>query len=226
MKILYILPLLLFCNITFAQELPVIPMKNGLVYYEFKHILTNEKNCISLYFEDANLKVGLKNQTVLTAKQVQLHYEYHFEVGERLKRNKVHAKCSDTLNTSLLGFGISIPITSSLLPQNFDDKKSNGKIFGHGVSANVEVIFLNKNEYILKFKDFQYSYLTMSKNLNTYGDITTVQIPLGELYQEFLNTEKKTKYQIEFFNAINYFINSSDEIYLKSLTELYQADEL
>jgi hypothetical protein len=47
MKILYILPILLFCNISFAQELPVIPMKNDIIYYSFLSKHTNQKNCLA-----------------------------------------------------------------------------------------------------------------------------------------------------------------------------------
>ena len=64
MKILYILPVLLFCKISLAQDIPEIPMKNDLVYYEFKHTLKNTGICISKY----NFKAALKIPQKLTAK--------------------------------------------------------------------------------------------------------------------------------------------------------------
>jgi hypothetical protein len=44
MKILYILPLLLFCNISFGQELPEIPMKNDIIYYSSTTLTTPTNN--------------------------------------------------------------------------------------------------------------------------------------------------------------------------------------
>jgi hypothetical protein len=229
MKILYILLLLLFCNISFAQELPEIPMKNGLVYYEFKHTLKNTSKCLSKYYKEANSKVGTKIMSVTTANKTLNDYHYIFSTGIMLKgihagRKGFEADCADTVSMGVPTFYFIIPTAKTILfpTVDFFTHLTKARIISHKITAQVEVVFINKNEYILKFKDFQYD-ITSAKN---FQPATSEQIPLGEIYQEFLNTEKKTKYQIEFFNAVKYFINSSDEIYLKSLTELYQADEL
>jgi hypothetical protein len=230
MKILYILPLLLICKISLAQDIPEISMKNDLVYYEFKNTLKNSSKCLSQYYQEAYHKVGTKIVSVTTANKTFHEYVYFFNTGTMLKglmrgtKNTLTAGCADTVAMGVPLFYFIIPPAKTILSPTAQifTHLTKAKIISHKITAQVEVIFINKNEYILKFKDFQYDVTSMK----SFQPGVTEQIPLGELYQEFLNTEKKTKYQIEIFNAVNYFVNSSNEIYLKSLTELYQADEL
>lgn len=221
--------LLVSSSAIFAQEIPEIKMKNELVYYEFKHTLKNEKTCISKYYLDADLKTLYKNQSVKTAKKKFIDYVYIFWAGGQLKtprRNPTDpfsAQCVDTVANMAPLFSIALlPDMPLLSPTSALIYLIKVKTYAQSITAKVEVIFLSKTEYILKFKDFQYTIRTG----RDFRSSVETQIPLGEVYKEFLNTEKKSKKAIEIFNAVNYFVNSSDEIYLKSLTECFQADEL
>ena len=46
----FTLLLIVFYNTLAAQELPEIPLKNGMAYYVFEHKLDNTKKCLSNYF--------------------------------------------------------------------------------------------------------------------------------------------------------------------------------
>lgn len=205
MKILYLLPILLFCNISFAQELPELSMKNGLVFYEFKHTLNNQKKCLSTYSTVVMASVINKNG-LFKKDEAYSGYVYSFFTGTYSNRKKgkmgfLELNCSDTVAEHISGMPMFSLITRAFRPGRVNEEK-------YMVTAHVELIFINKNEYILKFKDFQ-----------SNG-------PLGEMYENFINTEKKSKYLIRFFNDVNFFVEYSDEIFLKSITEAYQADEL
>ncbi len=49
---------------------------------------------------------------------------------------------------------------------------------------------------------------------------------IGELYQQTKDSGKINKSDIKFFEALNFYIKSVDEIFLKALAETYKADEL
>ena len=49
---------------------------------------------------------------------------------------------------------------------------------------------------------------------------------IGELYEQTKASGKITKSDIKFFENLNFFVKSADEIILKALTETYQVDEL
>jgi hypothetical protein len=206
MKILYILPILLFCNISFAQELPELSMKNGLVFYEFKHTLNNQKKCLSTYSTVVMASVMKKNGLILKDESYN-GYGYGFVPGNwsnrkgGYKAGYLELNCSDTVAEHISGMPMFSLATCVFRPGRKNAEQ-------YTVTAHVELIFVNKNEYVLKFKDFQ-----------SNG-------PLGEMYENFINTEKKSIYLTRFFNDVNFFVKYSDEIYLKSITEAYQADDL
>jgi hypothetical protein len=89
------------------------------------------------------------------------------------------------------------------------------------ISAQIEIIFLSKNEYRLIFKGLTYS-CTWSKAGKTGIEINDI----GELYQQTKDSGKITKSDIKFFEELNFYIKSTDEIILKALTETYKASEL
>jgi hypothetical protein len=49
---------------------------------------------------------------------------------------------------------------------------------------------------------------------------------LGELYTQVKNSASISKKDIEFFEELNFFIQATDEIILKSLTETINLDQL
>jgi hypothetical protein len=96
------------------------------------------------------------------------------------------------------------------------------KIIIHKVTATVVVVFTAKNEYSVIFKDINYTINWIQGMTNTGMDIYEV----GELYEKIKSSGKVTKEDIKFYEDLNFFINSADELILKALTESYQVDEL
>ena len=76
MKTLYILPLLLFCNISFSQEMPEIPMKNSLIYYNLHNKHNNQKQCLAklLYTTGQNDDYNIGIQKRIHEKQKEKFY--------------------------------------------------------------------------------------------------------------------------------------------------------
>lgn len=205
--------ILLVCsNILTAQELPEIPMKNGMAYYSFVHKLDNSKKCLKKYFGTTtfNLKIGnsinqinSKSSGIFKGKQIFLSGFI-----------PLNDKCIDTLNNPT---GFSLSKTEALLwdPSIIEVKKI--KITASSISSEIDVIFLSKNEYKIVFKDLTY------KIMSTQGfDLHSI----GELYQKLKTTNNASKSDLKFFEDLNFCIKAVDELILKALTETYKADEL
>jgi hypothetical protein len=89
------------------------------------------------------------------------------------------------------------------------------------ITSQVSMIFISKDKYKLVFKDLNYKITYMQGN-----KLTTEIHSIHELYNELKTSDKITKSDINFFEDLNFFIKSADEIILKALTETYKADEL
>ena len=84
------------------------------------------------------------------------------------------------------------------------------------VTASVYLVFTSKNEYKLIVKDL---IISTNNGLNKF-------VKIGELYSEIKNSGNVTKQDVKFFEDLNFFIKSTDEIIFKALTDAYKADEL
>ena len=215
--------LLLVCyNLLSAQELPEIPLKNGMAYYSFEHKLDNKTNCLSTYFDRKNTKslstlTKISDYTrIFNSKISKDKIGFSLAVGGGAK---MEVKCSDTI-TSIKGlyFGTA---GSNVFWKPLIIEFLSKRVTKSVVSANVAIVFTSKTDYILVIKDITYTidYIKGGKHGIDYYKI-------GELYEQLKSSDKIKKDDIKFFENLNFFMQSADEIILKSLTDAYQADEL
>jgi hypothetical protein len=211
---------LLACTNAFVQELPEIPLKNGMAYYAFEHKLDSTKNCISKYF--------LFSQTSMNTKVVNYCYQLSSQRSGALKgthfnllipRNfAAETKCLDTLKSNS---GFSVATVGGLMWRPMIIEFLRKKVVQSDVKAQIDIIFLSKTEYKLVFKDLTYT-IYWAQGAKNGIDIHNI----GELYQQTKDSGEIDKSDIKFFEDLNFFIKSADEIILKALTETYKADQL
>ena len=220
----------LFANVLltcYAQELPEVPLKNGMAYYRFDHKLENTANCLSLYFSNNNFKDISRVQTTRT-KIAQNSLQFNTQLDRPYKSYKIYLTvnsdqlnldCKDTIKT-VNGFTNTKPGDVFWRPTVIEIIRK--KLISHKVTATVVVIFTSKNEYSVIFKDVNYTINWIQGMTNTGMDIYEV----GELYEKLKSSGKVTKDDVKFYEDLNYFLKSADEIILKSLKESYKVDEL
>lgn len=207
-----------FIVTTFAQELPEVPLKNGLSYYKFDHKLENTNNkCVSSYFTNQTFyqKYMLYAHQLLTQDKSYDKKGIDFSIGN-LAEYKLN--CTDTIDIPNVGFKLSGAI-ANWTPTVIQLRKK--KITGYQVMANIHVVFTSKNEYSLYIKNVNCT-LIWAQGFNIGMDI----FDLGELYTQVKNSASISKKDIEFFEELNFFIQVTDEIILKSLTETINLDQL
>jgi hypothetical protein len=201
-----------------SQEVPEIPLKNGLVYYTFTNKLDNTKKCLSTYcsatkFTDFFQKMIAKTQELTTHKSKPLfgkNYTMTASVGQS------KGQCIDTTTSGLLILTVPTKIKPTRL-YNLGKKK----LISQTIEAKIEIVFLSKTEYTLKIKGF--TYKTMAMNA---AKVETEEHPLGEMYNDFLADDSKSKDQINLFKDVDLMVNEIDRIVKEVFTELYQVDEL
>ena len=225
-----LLPTLLFVNLiftTFAQELPEVPLKNGMAYYRFEHKLENTTNCLSLYFSNNNFKdlsrvQTTRNKIIQYTQQLNTKSKNPYKsqiITLLVNSDQLSLDCLDTMKC-VNGFTLNKPMDILWRPMVIEVIRK--KIIIHKVTATVVVVFTSKNEYSVIFKDVNYTINWIQGMTNTGMDIYEV----GELYEKIKSSGKVTKEDIKFYEDLNFFINSADELILKALTESYQVDEL
>ena len=206
-------------NFSFSQELPEIPMKNGMAYYSYEHKLDNTKKCI----------VDYSGERTFMKKIVDYSIEFTLKrTGKLINNNRLNIvppgrtaiknRCLDTL-TSPIGFILTKSGELQWRPAIVEALRK--RITETEITSQVSMIFISKNTYILVFKDLNCKITYMQGN-----KLTTEIHSIHELYNEIKMSGKITKADINFFEDLNFFIKSSDEIILKALTETYKADEL
>jgi hypothetical protein len=208
----------------FSQNLPEIPMKNGMAYYSFDHKLDNTTGCLNKYIGNIKyINEGMQFNSKISKFLAQLN----INSGGVYKNNTLYVKpfihvlqneCLDTLK-SYEGFNLMKNgdiMWAPLIIEVLRKHTSNSKI-----TAEMNIVFISKNEYKLIFKDLNYSYNW------TQGAKSGLEIHnIGELYQQTKDSGKINKSDIKFFEALNFYIKSVDEIFLKALTETYKAGDL
>lgn len=218
-KIIATTTLLFLMTLSFKSQVTTeIQMKNGMVYYTFNNKLENTKKCLSTYFEPKNYgeilkKTLAKSQETSTNKSKPFfdkNYTLQVIVGH------VKGKCNDTTIGGTIKIGLPVKVKPTRL---YNLKKQ--KIISHNVEAKIEIVFLSKSEYIVKLKGFTYNTTTM----NAYKS-ETGEHPLGEMYQDYLSDEDKSKDQTNLYKDINLMVNEADRIIRESIMEMYKVDEL
>jgi hypothetical protein len=210
----FVISFIISFNFSFSQELPEIPMKNGMAYYSFEHKLDNKSKCLSAYMSPPSSAYFRKisNYTL----------EFNTEIS-KAKNGAIAimvggkpSKCHDTvgnisaLQVTLVNFKKWQPLVSKLILATLNT----GNI--KNVTASVYLVFTSKNEYKLIVKDL---IISTNNGLNKF-------VKIGELYSEIKNSGNVTKQDVKFFEDLNFFIKSTDEIIFKALTDAYKADEL
>jgi hypothetical protein len=226
----HLLSTLLFANVlltSFAQELPEVPLKNGMAYYRFDHNLDNKANCLSLYFSRNNFKDQSRYLTNFN-KITQHTQQFNTQLEKPYKKqwlqllvmsDQLSLNCIDTMK-NVNGFTLNKPM--DVLWRPFVIELFRKKIILHKVTATIAVIFTSKNEYSIIFKDINYTLNYVEGLSNSGMDI----YELGELYTKLKSSGNVTKADIQFYEDLNFFIKSADELILKALTESYKVDEL
>lgn len=205
-----------------AQDLPEIPIKNGKAYYSFDHKLNNTKKCLSLYF-----KFGSSENSTIQKKIFESTNQISTKKSSAYKSIKFHlvpmfakyeTNCTDTLIASQ---GFKIWKTGDILWRPAIIEFARKKIISSEINAQVEIIFINKSEYKLVFKDIKYK-INWVKGVKNGVDI----FKIGELYEQTKSSGKIKKEDIKFFDNLNFFMKTADEIILNALIETYEVDEL
>lgn len=219
MKKLLLNLLILTSTIVVAQELPNIPLKNGFAYYTFEHDLDNSKNCISKYFSiQSSLNTKVVNYcSQLTMQRSGAYKKTLFNLAIP-RYFAAETKCQDTLKGNST---FSVTTVGGLMWRPVIIEFLRKKAIQSDIKAQIEVIFISKTKYKLIIKDLTYSINWVQGTKNGI-DIHNI----GELYQQTKDSGKIDKSDIKFFEDLNFFIKSVDEIILKALTETYKADEL
>jgi hypothetical protein len=225
MKRLY--SILLFANLvltSFAQELPEVPLKNGLAYYKFDHKLENTNNkCVSSYFNIVSHPtfvskyMAYAGQLSQAKNSIHGHYNLFLLLNDDNDNNNIN--CLDTISTQNQGFHLTISGDIDFSPAIIQLMKK--KIIENNIYASVQIVFTSKTEYSIYLKNVNCN-LAWVQGFKTGTDI----YDLGELYTQVKNSGKISKKDVKFFEELNYFIQSTDEIILKSLVETIKLDQL
>jgi hypothetical protein len=206
-----------------SQTTNEIPLKNGMVYYTFSNTLTNTKKCLAKYTYEASQKWGSKASEATTKKDRPFFgKQYGLAISQIWCQSATNPAykggCQDTAKIPMPTFFLQLPV--KIKPNNLYNFVKE-KIVSQTIEAKMELVFISKNEYVLKMKGFTYKCMTSKA-----GKIETKEIPLGEMYQDYLNENKKSKQESNLYDDINSLVNETDKIIRESLSETYKVDEL
>ena len=214
---------------SFSQTLPEIPLKNGYAYYTFTHKLGNTKKCLSSYFitnheqiqekiRNLSDKISMEKEKLGNLKQIK-----SFTINLKNRDNN-KAECIDTItyDGNASNFNITIMDDKWGMKPSFVGVK---KIGFHALSATISIVFISKNEYKLIIKNIVYTVYWAKLNLGEMKNGEEIY-NLGEYYEKIKNQDKLKKVDINFFIAIDKLIKTADDIFLKTITDIYSVDEL
>lgn len=197
---LFLFFIVCFLKLVNAQELPEVPLKNGMTFYEFNHKLDNQKKCIGNYFS-----FGTTEFVSMTTAISKYSNSKDSESTIRLvliAPSKTKPNCVDTLICS--NQSLTLVLKNPLKP--------------YAIQGTIRLIFTSKNEYNLNILNLNFYNVGAQSSKELYG--------IGEIYQKINERGKATKKEIKFFEEVNACVKRIDEIVLKALTETYKADEL
>ena len=224
-----IISIIVVFNFSFSQELPEIPMKNGMAYYIFEHKLDNTNKCLSYYFDGSPMKqlalyekLGKKtNEYTINSKKIgKQGILGYFLFGNSANIREYHyLNCNDTLMSKTMNFQVTMNGENKMNLGGFELFRK--KLIQQSLTANINIVFINKNEYKLIIKDIDYGGIWIK------GAKPMVEsIKFGELYTKAKESETIDKETIKFFSFMDMLIKKSDQFILEALTDAYMADEL
>ena len=205
-----------------AQDLPNIPIKNGMVFYSFEHKLDNTAKCLSSYIDGPIQRVGLhtsiQNKLFLVGQKISNEDKNIYSYSLTLTRTMLDLNCQDTFNCQSNALNIILK-PNFKAPQGIVNliTKSGAK----NLTASITIVFISKNEYILKIKDIVYTN-SWTKGVKRGVDI----LNLAEYYEKVKSSGELKKDDIKFFSFIDAIIKTTDKIILSAITDTYRADEL
>lgn len=215
--------LLVFSSTIFAQNLPDIPMKKGMVYYSFEHKLDNTAKCLSSYIDgsiqSAGIVTSIQNKLSLAGEKLWKEDKNVYSYGLSLTRKMLDLNCQDTFNCQSNALNIILQ-NNFMTPQGIVDLIT-GKSYGKNLTASITIVFISKNEYVLKIKDLVYS-ISWTKGSKSGVDIFN----LGEYYEKVKSSGELKKDDIKFFSFIDEIMKTTDKILLNAITDTYMSDEL
>ena len=209
--------LLVSSSSIFAQNLPNIPMKNGMAYYSFEHKLNNTSKCLSSYVDGplaGNMIMPFQEKVLKKC----LNFSFsNLKVACQLifSRKLISYKCQDTMKYS------STNLTLNEIENRWTPSFFTKKVVSSVVTANVSFVFLSKNEYKLIIKDIVYTCGVMNNFKMSFDDFE-----FGEAYENAKKSKKIRKADVRFFSDIDLMMKAIDKLVLDALTDTYKADEL
>jgi hypothetical protein len=221
MKILYILPLLLFCNISFGQELPEIPMKNDIIYYSFLSKHTNQKKCLSKYLKEESYEEINSQTSIKLGEKLKGKYDKIYDPKDLVTLYFNPISGLNCVDTSKGGFAFGIPKGTSLFDMTIIGLVSGmvqPKPYMSIIKAEAILICSSKNEYELRFKKFMLEQM--------YPDGSSSNINLSEYYLALKNKEKLNKKEVNLFLDLEYVLKISIEALWESFNFIIENDEL
>jgi hypothetical protein len=206
-----------------AQDLPNIPIKNGMVFYSFDHKLDNTAKCLSSYIDGPMQRVGLitsiQNKLLLVGEKIFKEDKNIYSYSLTLTRKLLDLNCQDTFNCQSNALNIMFQ-PNFKTPQGIVDLIT-GKSVVKNLTASITIVFISKNEYILKIKDIVYS-ISWTKGSKSGVDIFN----LGEYYEKVKSSGELKNDDIKFFSFIDEIMKTTDKVILSAITDTYKADEL
>jgi hypothetical protein len=199
-KNIFALIILVFSQFIFGQELPEVPIKNGMTFYEFHHKLDNKRKCLSEYFRFLSTEFQTLNN--LISKSINSYNDSESKISLILiSPTNQKPKCIDTITYT----NQSLTLVLKNSPKPF------------ATQGTIRIIFLSKNEYKLNIVNL--SFLFDSNNENDPRGI-------ADIYLKIKEGGKPTKKELRFFEQINYLTERIDKVILNALSETYRVDEL
>lgn len=221
--------IILSSTIVVAQEMPNIPLKNEFAYYTFEHKLDNTAKCISSYFDAPPPKQlafyeklgGKTGEFVANSKKLgKQGILGYFLFGMSANIREYHSlNCNDTLMSKTMNFQVSLNGEYKMNLGGFELFRK--KLVEQSLTANINIVFINKNEYKLIIKDIVYGGMWLK-----LGSPMGESYKFGELYTKAKESESIDKETIKFFSFMDMLIKKADQLILEALTDTYMVDEL
>jgi hypothetical protein len=200
--------LLLFSTLLLSQEDTTkaweLPMREGIICFDYSHEFTNTKKELCSYYTDMKLlqEVNSKVAAELSGKGNKVLSNTSYSMTCQLwgadmnasNLQSVFPTCDPTKSDTVWGkLTIIMGKTSMSLTAPGGAKKTFST-----VTCSFRVIFTGNNKYEISYRGFMLSVMCN-------GVMT--QVPLEDTYNEFAKGEKKKKSEIEFYQDITELIN-------------------
>lgn len=180
-----------------------LPVKDGLICFDFSKQFENKKRELCSYYTDTKLlqEVNSKVAADLSSKGDKVLSNTNYTMicqlfGADMNASNLQSafpKCDPSKNDTVWG-KLTIMITKNTMSLI---APGGTKASFNTITCNFRVIFIGSSKYEISYRGFTISALTQ-------GGVT--QQPLEDTYNEFVKAEKKKKSEKEFFQDIKELI--------------------